>query len=198
MATYKTARIIPIAIILIIAALAIAALFSIARALFFPNSITNNNVDISHTSLVSSTAGRSVKMTVRGPIVSEEDFRSYEITASPNQRTLVTYQGYVDKTLESVSLSNNIPAYEEFVHALDNASMMNGTELTGSRNDTRGVCASGYVYEFGIYNDGKLVKELWTSSCSSARGSLSTKYKQLKTLFISQIPTAKTVTEKLW
>lgn len=88
-------------------------------------------------------------------------------------------------------MTNNIPAYEEFVHALDDATMMNGTELTGTQNDTRGVCATGYVYEFGIYNDGKLVKELWTSSCSSAHGSLNAKSKILKSLFISQIPAIK-------
>ena len=43
MANYRTARIIPVALVLIIIALAIAALFSVARVIFFPNSITDTS-----------------------------------------------------------------------------------------------------------------------------------------------------------
>ena len=199
MANYRTVRIIPVAFILIIAALAVAALFSMARGIFFPDAVTDTStIQSGHSSLISTTAGRSVKMTVRGPVVAEEEFRSFDIIVSPNQRQLVTYQGHMATVLENVKLSNNIPSYEEFVYALDDARMMSSPEHKGSANDKRGVCARGYLYDFSIYNDDKLVKELWTTSCSDERGSLDAKSLPLRRLFIDQIPTAKSITDKLW
>jgi len=35
-----------------------------------------------------------VSLSVRGPIVADEDFRSYEIVISPNMRELSVYEGY--------------------------------------------------------------------------------------------------------
>ena len=199
MASYRTARIIPVAFILIIAALAIAALLSMARAIFFPDAVSNlNNVKTGHDSLISTTDGRSVKMTVRGPIVVEEDARSYEIIVSPEDRRMLTYQGYLQTILEKIDLPNNIPAYQEFVYALDEAGMMNNSELKGDYNDKRGVCAKGYLYRFGIYNDGKIVKELWTTSCADARGSLGVKSLAIRKLFNYQIPESKKIIDKLW
>jgi hypothetical protein len=199
MANYRTARIIPVAFILIIVALAIAALFSMARVIFFPDAGTNSNTaKVGHDTLISSTADCSVKMTVRGPIISEEEFRSYQITVSPNQRQLVTYQGYVETAIDRVNLSNNIPAYEEFVYALDDARMMTAPEFKGNKNDQRGVCARGYLYVFSVSNEGKLVKELWTTSCADERGSLGIKALPLTKLFNYQIPESKTIINKLW
>ncbi len=199
MGNYRTARIIPVAFILIIAAIAIAALFSMARGIFFPDAVSNtSNIKVGHESLISSTAGRSVKMTVRGPITSDEEFRSYQITVSPNQRQIVSYQGYMDTVIDKVTLSNNIPAYEEFVYALDDARMMTAPEFKGNKNDQRGVCARGYLYDFSIYNEDKLVKELWTTSCADERGSLIVKALPLTKLFNYQIPDSKKVINKLW
>lgn len=198
MASYRTTRIIPVAFILIIAALAVAALFSMARGIFFPNAVDTNTAKVGHDTLISSTADCSVKMVVRGPIVSEEESRSYEITVTPSQRKLVTYQGYIQTVLERVELPNNIPAYEEFVYALDDARMMTAPEFKGDKNDLRGVCARGYLYVFSISNEGKLVKELWTTSCADERGSLGVKFLPIKNLFNYQIPESKTIINKLW
>lgn len=199
MKSYRTARIIPVAFILIIAAIAIAALFSMARGIFFPDATSNiSTVKVGHESLISSTAGRSVKMTVRGPIIAEEEFRSYQISVSPNQRQLVTYQGYLETAIDRINLPNNIPAYEEFVYALDDARMMSNAELKGDSNDQRGVCARGYLYEFSIFNEDKLVKELWTTSCADERGSLGVKSLPLTKLFNYQIPESKKIIDKLW
>lgn len=137
-------------------------------------------------------------MTVRGPIVSNEEFRSYAILVTPEQRTFNTYKGYLDETTYTQNLANNTAAYEEFVHALDKAGMMNGAELTGDSNDERGVCAAGYVYEFSIIKDNKTTKKLWTSTCSASRGSLGVKSTPLRTLFNKQIPDSKTIIDKLW
>lgn len=196
---YRTRQIVLIALSLIAIAIAIAALVSVARFLFFSGSTASNQVSASESALVSTTADRAVNMTVRGPIVADENFRSYSIKITPNNRTLTVYKGYQNQVISTVSLGNNIPAYEQFVYALNHAKFMDGTELTGDANDQRGVCATGRVYDFKIINGKQTVKELWTSSCSSQRGSLSSSsLSQVTSLIDAQIPTFDDVTNDLW
>lgn len=199
MEKYKTRRIITITLSLIAIAIAIAALVSVARFLFFSNGSANQTqVSISEQALVSTTADRSVRLTVRGPIVASETFRSYQIYVTPNERKLTVYKGYLDQVLTNKSFGNNIPAYEQFVYALNKANMMRGTELSGDNNDLRGVCAIGRVYEFDILKSNTSEKQLWTSSCSASRGSLNANLDQLNKLFIAQIPDAKLSIGDLW
>ena len=198
MAKYKTRQIITVALILLAIAIAIAALVSIVRALFFSDGITTSQVNTSEVALLSISADRAVRMTVRGPIVDNESFRTYQIQVTPNERTLTVYKGYLDQSIGNISLGNNIPAYEQFVYALDRANLMRGTELTGDKNDLRGICAIGRVYEFQVLKANKSQKQLWTSSCSASRGSLSASLDSLTKLFTAQIPEAKTLTADLW
>jgi hypothetical protein len=200
MANFKNSRIIPIALVLIIIAVAIAAVVSLTRAVFFSgssNQTSTAKVDDSQQSLVSTTAERSVRMTVRGAIVADESFHSYRIVISPNTRNLTTFNGYLDTQVDQVALGNNIPAYEEFVHALSNANLAKGTELTGDKNDIRGICATGLVYQFDIINADKIVKNLWTSTCKGSSGSLDASVTQLRSLFTVQIPDAQTLIRKV-
>ena len=201
MASYRNSRIFPIALVLIIAAIAIAALVSLTRAIFFntPNTsqTTVSQVDAGRQALLSTTADRSVRMTVRGAIVADEKFHSYQITITPSSRTLTTYIGYLDTTVDNVNLGNNIPAYEQFVYSLDRANLAKGTELTGDKNDTRGICATGQVYVFAILKADKSVKTLWTSTCAGSKGSLDASVDQLTRLFISQIPNATQLINKI-
>ncbi|MEO5950758.1 MAG: hypothetical protein ABIQ04_04900 [Candidatus Saccharimonadales bacterium] len=186
----RISRIIPIALILIVIAIAVAALVSVGRALFSGGSTQTVN-DSSQTSLISTAPDRSVRMTVRGSIVADENFRSYQETISPSDRTLTTYSGYLDQPISSGQLANNIKAYEEFVFALNRANMMQGSILTGDSDDTRGICATGKVYEFEILSGTQVEKRLWTSTCKGSPGSLKASVSQLESLFLQQIPTSK-------
>jgi len=201
MANYRNSRIFPIALVLIIAAVAIAALVSLTRAVFFNNStpqvVTLSQVDTNRQALLSTNADRAVRMTVRGTIVADEQFRSYQITVTPSSRTLTTYNGYLDKKVDEVALGNNIPAYEEFVYSLDRANLAKGIELSGDKNDTRGICATGQVYQFVILKADKSVEGLWTSTCRGSKGSLDANIDQLKALFVSQIPNASDLIRKI-
>jgi hypothetical protein len=190
MAGYRSSRIIPTALVLIIVILAIAALVSLTRLVFFPDDqSTDSRADTSHQELINTAVDHSVKMTIRGPIVAEEDFHSYQIVVSPLSRTLTTYVGYINKKVDEVVLDNNVPAYEEFVYALDRASLAKGAELSGDDNDTRGICAIGRVYEFEVLKADVSIKKLWTTTCgSSAKGSLVANLDQLASLFTKQIP----------
>jgi hypothetical protein len=199
MARYTRSRILPIALILIIVIIAVVAIVSLTRAVFFsgPSTSTTSQTDTSRDALLNTSASHSVRMTVRGPIVADEVFHSYQISVTPSSRTLVTYTGYLDKKVGQVALSNNVPSYEEFIYALDRANLTKGKQLTGTQNDTRGVCATGQVFEFEILDDTKSVKQLWTSTCSGSKGSLDASVKQLTALFVAQIPDSSKLIKKV-
>jgi hypothetical protein len=191
MVDFKNSRVFPIALVVIIVIVAVAALISLARAVFFSGSSTQpltSQEDNSREALLSSAVGRSVSMSVRGPIVADEEFRSYEIVVTPNSRSLTTYSGYIKQPISQTGLGNNIPAYENFVYSLARADLAEGTALEGDDNDTRGVCATGKLYEFTISNDNQTVERLWTTTCRDARGSLDANRDQLTQLFVKQIP----------
>ncbi len=193
----KTRQIFTVGLTMIIIAVVIAALVSLARIVLFTSSTTTTN-DTSVTSLLSTTADRVVRMTVRGPIVADEDYRSYQIIVTPNTRTMTTYKGYLNQAIDNKVLANNIPAYEQFVYALNNANYMKGNELTGDNNDTRGLCATGSLYQFEILQSDKTIKKLWTTSCSSTRGSLNATLSAITKLFSAQIPNSKALIDALW
>lgn len=198
MARYRNSRIIPIILIVFISVIAIAALVSLARAVFFSGTPqTAEQVDVSREALLSTDADRRVTMTVRGPIVADESFQSYRITVTPNARSLVTYTGYLDRVVDEIRLPNNTAAYEQFVFALDRAELARGEAFTGDRNDVRGICATGRVVEFAIINKEEVVKQLWTSTCRGSVGSLDASVDQLTNLFVSQIPSGRTTINKI-
>jgi hypothetical protein len=198
MANYRTSRILPIILVIVIIIVAIAALVSLARVVFFSTPSTGTaQVDTSREALLNTTAGRSVSMTVRGPIVADEKFRSYKIDISANERTIKTYTGYLDTVIDNDTLGNSVAAYDEFVHALDKANLAKGKQFEGDKNDTRGICATGSVYDFQILDGKNVVKDLWTSTCSGSSGSLDASVIQLTNLFTKQIPGADTKIQKL-
>lgn len=189
--SYSRSRFFPILLIIIVIIIAIIAIVSIARAIFFSDSTSTEetaDTSMSREALLSTDSGRSVRMTIRGPIVANEEAFSYRISVSPSARSLVVYRGYLGDTVDTTRLSNNTAAYEEFVHALDKADMTEGTPLEGAEDDTRGVCATGNLFEFEILNDGESVQRLWTSSCDGSPGSLEASSRQLQDLFEEQIP----------
>lgn len=199
MANYRTSRALPIILVIVVIIIAITALVSLARVVFFSGSSTSSTavIDVSRDALLNTSAGRSVTMTVRGPIVADEKFRSYKIDISANDRTIKTYTGYLDTVVDQTSLGNSVASYDQFVHALDKANLTKGKQLDGDKNDTRGICATGSVYDFTIYNGTDAVKDLWTSTCNGSAGSLNASVTQLSSLFTNQIPGASAQIAKL-
>lgn len=189
-------RFIPIILVVVITLVAIAAVIAIGRSLFGGGdqpAEQQKKIDIGKEALLSTDVNRSVRLTVRGPIVSEEKFRSYQITVSPNERIMTTYEGYLDKQIESKKLSNNSRAYEEFVYALDKRKMMEGVELDDQQNDLRGICATGKVYKMETLMGGSLVKSLWTSDCGGSKGSAKANVTEISEMFLKQIPDGKKI-----
>lgn len=193
----SSSRILPIIIVLLVVAIAIAALVSVGRAIFSGDSGSKPKVDPGVESLLNTAVDRSVRMTVRGPLVADEKFRSYQITVDSSSRRLNTYSGYLEQTIDNIQLSNNTKAYEEFVYALNRANLMKGTELENEKNDTRGICATGRVYEFEVLQGASVIKRLWTSTCKGSAGSLKASLSQVQKLFLNQIPDNKIPLNKI-
>jgi hypothetical protein len=194
MAKYRSSRILPTILVVVIVIIAIVALISIARAIFFSGSSSNQAAtDTTEQSLLDTSPTSSVSMSVRGPIVAEENFHSYRIVVSPTSRQITTYNGYLGTVVEQQTLGNNTAAYEEFVNALHLAKMTAGNQPPEGANDVRGVCATGRLTEFSIMTDTSLVETLWTSSCSGSQGTLRANLSQLSNLFTAQIPDARTI-----
>jgi hypothetical protein len=189
----NSSRIVPILLVLIVIAIAIAALVSAGRAIFGGSQAPQAQVDVGRDALLNTSLSRSVRMTVRGSIVADENFRSYQVTVNPADRSLTTYSGYLDQSLTSKQYGNNAKAYEEFVYALDKANLMKGESLTGDKDDTRGLCATGNVYEFEVLDNNSVVKRLWTTTCKGSVGSLKASVTQLETLFHNQIPDSRAI-----
>lgn len=186
-------RFVPILLVIVITIVAVAAVIAIGRALFGKNDSgqTDQNVNTGQVALLSTEEGRAVRLTVRGPIVANENFRSYSVIISPSSRDMTTYEGYLDKEINQKKLDNNMKAYAELVYALDKRKMMNGTQLTEQQNDLRGICASGKVYKFETLKDNSVVKSLWTSDCSGSKGSAQANVNEILDMFLKQIPEGK-------
>ena len=189
MANYRTSRILPTVLTIIVIVIAIAGLVALARLLFTGSSSTAvSEFQAQQQGLLNTDDGRAVSMRVRGPIVADEDFRSYQIIISPTERKFTAYTGYLDVITDQQVLSNNTAAYDQFVHALNKANMVAGTPFTGDKNNVLGVCATGKVYEYRTIDGGDDQTMLWTSTCSGSPGSLKASSTQLSQLFLNQIP----------
>jgi len=137
MARYRTSRILPTILTIVVIIIAIAGLVALARLLFSggnsSGSTTVNQTDLNKQALVDTADGRAVSMTVRGPIVAQEDFRSYQIIISPNTRDFNAYTGYLNTITSQQTLSNNTAAYTQFVNALNKANMAAGTPFDADK-----------------------------------------------------------------
>lgn len=200
MSRYSRSRFLPILLIVVVMIVAIVALVTLARSIFFSGGskqAAEQQIDVSREALLSTEAGRKVRMTVRGPIVADENFNSYQIIVTPSSRTLTTYRGYLDQPIDTTQLDNNTSAYEQFVYALDKANLPVGVQFAAEKDDTRGICATGRLYEYEIVDGQNVVKRLWTSTCKGSPGSLRASAEQLTDLFIEQIPDAQTPLKKI-
>lgn len=183
-------RIVPLIIVVVVVALVIAALVTVGRMLFSGNQ-SNTESSSSQTSLIDSVLnqneGRSVRWTVRGPIVANEKFKSYQITIGPSERVFTTYSGYLEEVIDTKKYDNNKQAYEQFVYALDNANI--GKTRNATDTDYRGICATeGLLYTFETMSSGTVDQTIWSSTCKDSPGTMVADPLKVQALFTNQIP----------
>lgn len=187
-------RILPIFIAIVTVVVVIAILVTLVRSLLNPNRNTEPQQQTPEQSLESKIKNqdsiRSVRWTVRGPIVADEEFKSYRITISSTSRSFVTYSGYLDKVIDKKEYANNSNAYEQFTYALIKANIQAADNK--SNDDIRGVCATkGLAYVFETRDGDNTDTNLWTSTCKDSPGTLNADTLKLQALFVNQIPNFK-------
>lgn len=185
-------RIIPIILVIAVMVALIAGLIAVGRYLFFGQRANTDEANVQQQArdeLLTVTANRSVRMTLRGPIVAEENFRTQQITISPSSRNYAVYRGYLEKQISNKRYSNNNQAYDQFVNALDKADMtIEGKDDSEEAPDLRGICATGRVYQYEILDNNSVVDRYWTSTCKGSQGTFGASVTQVNNLFIAQIP----------
>jgi len=188
--------------VIVIVALVVAAIVTVGRVLFSSNGDTSQDNKKTTSSVIEQAvlaqdSDRAVRWTVRGPIVGDEKFRSYQIIISPSTRTYVTYSGYLDQVIDTKTYSNNIKAYEQFVYAL------NKTDIAKARDtkdaDLRGVCATnGLAYEFETLVNDDPDHTMWSSTCKDSQGTMTADPLQVQALFVNQIPDFRPLFTKIY
>jgi hypothetical protein len=165
--------------------LVIWGLFTIASNIFrsSESSVDSTLID-SDRELVQSTGTALYR--VEGPIVANEDHRSYIITVSSNNVTMKTFANYGKILLEEKSYPNTSVSYESFLSALSNANVTAlarnaSTEFTF---EDQGVCARGR--KFFVNLDANIMR--WSTSCSEKEGNAGFNMGPVSTLFQKQVP----------
>lgn len=185
-------RILPIIVVIVIVALVVAAIVTVGRMLFSGNGDTSQDNKKTTSSVIEQAvlaqdSDRAVRWTVRGPIVGDEKFRSYQIIISPSTRTYITYSGYLDQVIDTKSYSNNVKAYEQFVYALNKTDIAKARDMKDA--DLRGVCATnGLAYEFETLMNDDPDHAMWSSTCKDSQGTMTANPLQVQALFVNQIP----------
>jgi len=114
-------------------------------------------------------SGRSVRMTVYGPVVANEDRQSYEITVSSSSRRFVAYTGYSQTQVGSKDLDNTYEGYQQFVFALQRAGFDKERTVSEDKADDRGACSSGRRFVYELFENGDVIKRTWTTTCGSEK-----------------------------
>lgn len=188
----RSLRIFPLIIIGIVVIALIASVITIGRYIFKGGSSSQEeeNQVTAQDELLTLSTSRSVRVTIRGPIVADEEFSTYRIEVSPKSRHYYTYSGYLDRIKQEKEYDNNMSAYEEFVYALDKADMTKAGKNDPSldTDGLRGICSGGNLYEYEILNAGTPIYLAWTSSCKGSPGTFGASVKQVTDLFANQIP----------
>ncbi len=162
-------------------------LYSIASNLFGGTGGDSNEVEasssIDDTELLSAA---EAKFTVDGPVVANQDHRSYVITVTPTEVEMKVYSRYNQLVTESKRYSNNQEAFDVFMAALsryDIQAIKRSTDNDFTVMD-RGVCATGKRYILEV--DSSLLR--WSTSCSNSQGNAGFKMSSVRALFQEQVP----------
>jgi len=127
-----------------------------------------------------------VQFTVSGPIVGDQQFKSYQVTVGRDQTMIETRQGYEDTVLDSRTYANNTESYTNFLRALDFAGFAKGDKDSPNK-DERGSCARGHRFVMRIQDNGSDKQRFWTTDCGG-QGNFGGNVEEIRRLFNAQVP----------
>jgi hypothetical protein len=129
-----------------------------------------------------------VRMTVDGPIVSDQQHQAYRITVGRSETRIETLQGYEYDAIDTKTYNNNQEGFTNFLRAIEFAGFAKGVkDVDNQQQDERGVCATGNRFVFEIIDGTSQVQRYWSTSCGN-NGTFKGKTEQVKRLFDRQVP----------
>lgn len=126
-----------------------------------------------------------VRLTVDGPIVSEQEHQAYRITVGKDGNQIETLQGYQYLPIETKTYDNNQESYANFLRALDMAGFTKGNAKSQNK-DERGICPNGSRLIMEILKGTQREQRYWTTSCGG--GNFRGNSANIRQLFNKQIP----------
>lgn len=129
----------------------------------------------------------TVKLTIEGPVVANEQHRSSVIAASRNTRSYDLYKTYSNTSAASKTYPNNQTAFSELMYALQRAGFTK-PKLTGTDPNPAGYCPLGQRYTYDLILNDQVKSSLWSTSCETLQGTFSGDGSLVRQLMILQIP----------
>jgi len=130
-----------------------------------------------------------VRMTVDGPIVSDQQHQAYRITIGRSETRVETLQGYEYDAIDTRTYNNNQEGFTNFLRAIELAGFAKGIkDVSSQAKDERGVCATGDRFVFEVIDGTSQKQRYWSTSCGN-NGTFKGNTEQVKRLFDRQVPT---------
>lgn len=147
---------------------------------------SNNQGSVGQTILANPSKNSTIAMSVRGPVVAQENHYDIDLKITSSGRNLVIYRGYDRKKVaKRIDLDNSDRAFNDLSLALSNNGFM--SEAKGNVTKNNGLCASGQLIDFRV-SDGDKSQTLWTTSCGSNLGNFGGRSSVVVDLLLNQIP----------
>ncbi len=158
-------------------------LYSIARGIFNSSSAP---AQIEETTGYNVKSAGTASLTVDGPVVANEENRSYKIEVSSGVVSMKVYKSYGQVLLSEKSYKNNDVSFDNFLSALKELNVTSRKKNTTLDDDNSGtgVCSNGKRYIVELDNDVRR----WSTSCSSKQGTAGFSMSAIRTLFGKQVP----------
>lgn len=129
-----------------------------------------------------------VRMTIRGPVNSDEEHEDLQITVGSDDTTGEIISGYEGTVGRSQLVPNNPSSYKTFLSALSNSGFLS-RQLPPRGVQYDGACPKGLRYTFEFLSDDTLApRSTWATSCSERMGTFAGQLLTVKNLFYAQIP----------
>ena len=127
-----------------------------------------------------------MRLTMDGPIVSEQKHEQVRITVGRDQVLFERFKGYQGDVVATKSYPNNPDAYAQFLHALNVAGYTQGDPE--APKDERGFCPTGRRFVYEAIGDGENILRWWNTSCGGDQGNFQGRAGDIRRLFTRQVP----------
>lgn len=158
-------------------------LFSIASNIFRG---VGGGDDITPVSSYNVTSTATARFIVDGPVVANENHRSFEIEVAENVVSMTVYGSYGQRVIEEKSYRNTTESFDTFLSALENERVTDRFGDTDEEDDHEeiGVCPRGRRY---IVELDSAVRR-WSTSCRNSEGTAGFNMRSIRSLFEDQVP----------